>query len=308
MIDWLTFGEPEQVVLRQWTDGFEIENEFRLFVCEGRLTAASQYDHYAYYPALHEAHESLQLELQQVSHDIQPFNVALLLLTPPPPSQWWQGVHSFVNGERGSYVMDVAWFPSSDGSTSSKFVLIELSPFFHCTGSALFNWQRDAQLLRDGPYSLRLKNASDVHPQMSELILCNWSSRWPLQDATTLVFAPPFTQILEQAQQQPQQQPVFGLPVFGLAAETISGAISSLFGALVQPSKQLLFVYGTLKRGFQWNTKYKPPFQTSTLLFCFKHPRSLRYMADRLGCSFVCEATTVQVLLQTLYFVRFNSR
>ena len=26
MIDWLTFGEPEQVALRQWTDGFEIEN------------------------------------------------------------------------------------------------------------------------------------------------------------------------------------------------------------------------------------------------------------------------------------------
>ena len=74
MIDWLNFGEPEQVVLRQWTDGFEIENEFRLFVCEGQLTAASQYDHYAYYPALHEAHASLQLELQQVA---LAFNLAL---------------------------------------------------------------------------------------------------------------------------------------------------------------------------------------------------------------------------------------
>jgi gamma-glutamylcyclotransferase (GGCT)/AIG2-like uncharacterized protein YtfP len=188
--------------------------------------------------------------------------------------QWWQGVHSFVNGERGSYVMDVAWFPSSSStSSSSKFVLIELSPFFPCTGSALFNWQRDAQLLHDGPYSLRLKDASDVHPQMNELILCNWNSRWPLQDAATLVFVPPFTQVLEEAQQQQQQQQHF----IDFGAEYISGAMSSLLGAVFRPAKQLLFVYGTLKRGFQWNTKY---------------------MADRLGCSFVCEAVTVQVLPQ----------
>ncbi len=66
MIDWLNFGEPEQIVLREWTEGLEIENEFRLFVCEGQLTAASQYDHYAYYPALHEVHDLLQHELQQV--------------------------------------------------------------------------------------------------------------------------------------------------------------------------------------------------------------------------------------------------
>jgi hypothetical protein len=170
--------------------------------------------------------------------------------------QWWQGVHAFVNGDNGSYVMDIAWL--HDG----KFVLIELSPFFPCTGSALFNWQRDLQVLRNGPYSLRLKNSVDVHPQMDELILCNWNSRWPLQDATTLVPVPPFTQILDDAQPSPH------------ALETISSTISSLLGSFFQPPKQVLFVYGTLKRGFQWNTKY---------------------MSERLGCSFLCEAVSVQV-------------
>jgi hypothetical protein len=67
MIDWLSFGESEQIVLREWTEGLEIENEFRLFVCDGNLTAASQYDHYAYYPALHEALPSLQQQIQQAS-------------------------------------------------------------------------------------------------------------------------------------------------------------------------------------------------------------------------------------------------
>ena len=80
MIDWLTFGEPEQVVLREWTDGFEIENEFRLFVFEGKLTAASQYDHYAFYPALHEAHTSLQRDIQQVSPAFPPHTLQCFML------------------------------------------------------------------------------------------------------------------------------------------------------------------------------------------------------------------------------------
>ena len=263
MIDWLTFGEPEQIVLREWTEGFEIENEFRLFVWEGKLTAASQYDHYAYYPALHEARASLQKEIQQASAlSVDP----ILLLT--FSSQWWQGVHCSVNGVHGSYVMDVAWFGNS------KFVMIELSPFLPCTGSALFNWQHDAQLLRNGPYSLRLKDAHDVHPQMNELILCNWTSRWPLQDAKTLLPVRPFTQILRDA------QPL----TIGHVVDAIPRALSSLFSAIFQPQRQRLFVYGTLKRGFQWNTKY---------------------MSERLGCSFVCEAVSMKVIL--LFTLPFRS-
>jgi hypothetical protein len=155
--------------------------------------------------------------------------------------------------------MDIAWFPDD------SFLLIELSPFFPCTGSALFNWQSDALLLRNGPYSLRLKQASDVHPQMNELILCNWSSRWSLQDASTLVPVPPFTQVLRDSQ-----------PTTAFSfVNSVSKSVFSLFDALFQPSKRLLFVYGTLKRGFHWNSKY---------------------LSERLGCSFVCESVSAQVL------------
>ena len=159
--------------------------------------------------------------------------------------------------------MDIAWF--SNGS----FVLIELSPFFPCTGSALFNWQRDAELLHNGPYSLRLKDPNDLHPQMNELILCNWPSRWRLQDAAALVHVPPFTEVLNTTQP---------ITAFSFISDTISSTISSLFDGIVRPSKQLLFVYGTLKRGFQWNTKY---------------------LAERLGCSFICEAVSAQVWNRT---------
>jgi gamma-glutamylcyclotransferase (GGCT)/AIG2-like uncharacterized protein YtfP len=158
--------------------------------------------------------------------------------------------------------MDIAWFGNG------TFMLIELSPLLPCTGSALFHWQRDAELLRNGPYTLRLKNASDVHPQMNELILCNWTSRWPLLDANTIVPTPSFTKTLHDAH----------TTSFGSIIETIPKAFSSLFSAIFQPQRQLLFVYGTLKRGFQWSAKY---------------------MAERLGCTFICEAVTLKVNLQS---------
>ena len=166
--------------------------------------------------------------------------------------------------------MDVAWLGNR------TFTLIELSPFLPCTGSALFNWQRGTQLLRNGPYSLRLKNASEVHPQMNELILCNWTSRWALQDTNTLVPTRSFTQILQDA------QPL----TLSFVVETINRACSSLIGSIFQPQNQLLFVYGTLKRGFQWNSKY---------------------LADRLGCSFLCEAVSVKVPLFTHLTLQLRS-
>ena len=50
MIDWLKYGEPEQIVLRQWEPELQLEYEFRAFIYKGKLTAISQYDHYCVYP------------------------------------------------------------------------------------------------------------------------------------------------------------------------------------------------------------------------------------------------------------------
>jgi hypothetical protein len=53
MIDRLKFGEPDQIAVRIWEPRISMQFEFRLFVSKGKLTAISQYDHYAYYPDLH---------------------------------------------------------------------------------------------------------------------------------------------------------------------------------------------------------------------------------------------------------------
>ena len=46
------YGEPEQIALRRWEPDVSLDHEFRCFVHDGRLTAASQYDHYCRYDHL----------------------------------------------------------------------------------------------------------------------------------------------------------------------------------------------------------------------------------------------------------------
>jgi hypothetical protein len=63
MIDWINYGEPEQIVLRQWEPELTLDNEFRAFVCQNKMTAISQYDHYAYYPHLQPLKDAIQQQV-----------------------------------------------------------------------------------------------------------------------------------------------------------------------------------------------------------------------------------------------------
>jgi hypothetical protein len=112
--DWLDYGEPEQVVLREWEADLSLEYEFRAFVHNGKVTVISQYDHYCVYPSLPKLKDKLQ-------------DMMLKL---------WQEVHPHVGED--SYVMDFAYLPSKD-----QMKVIEISPFLDCTGAALFRWSND---------------------------------------------------------------------------------------------------------------------------------------------------------------------
>jgi gamma-glutamylcyclotransferase (GGCT)/AIG2-like uncharacterized protein YtfP len=147
MIDWLQWGEPEQVVLREWEAELSLEYEFRCFVHCNALTAISQYDHYGVYPHL----EALRPRIQQLIVDK------------------WQQVHEHV-GEP-SYVIDFGYLLASD-----RVVVIEISPFLPCTGSALFRWSTDHDQLHNGPLEFRLNQ--HVHQNIDELIESNWDDRW----------------------------------------------------------------------------------------------------------------------------------
>ena len=130
-----------------------MDMEFRVFVSNGRVTAASQYDHYAYYPHLHAMKDRLRSGIEEV----------------------WRRVHPQLRGLQ-QYVMDVGCIPHTahrvgdggkgaegHGGGRDEWVVIEFSPFYSCTGPALFSWTKDRTLLEgtgEGggqPFQLRLK-------------------------------------------------------------------------------------------------------------------------------------------------------
>jgi hypothetical protein len=59
---------------------------------------------------------------------------------------------------------------------SDKVIVVELSPFLNCTGPALFKWDNDGELLRNGPFTFRLN--SYHRPHLEEIVETNWEHRW----------------------------------------------------------------------------------------------------------------------------------
>jgi D123 len=126
LLDWIHYGEPEQIVLRSFDPELSMEFEFRAFVCQNRLTAISQYDHYGVYDDL----------LAPLMEEIQ-----------DAITEKWEEVHPLV-GEP-SYCMEFGFIRGRGA------VLIEMSPFLRCTGPALFRWDDDLELLEGRDESVR---------------------------------------------------------------------------------------------------------------------------------------------------------
>ena len=50
--DWINNGGKEQIVLREWNNELSLDNEFRVFIYNDKITAISQYDLYGLFPNL----------------------------------------------------------------------------------------------------------------------------------------------------------------------------------------------------------------------------------------------------------------
>jgi len=175
LIDWLEYGEPEQIVLRQWCQELSLDYEFRLYCRQGKLIGISQYDTYGTYPYLADQRASLE---------------ALLVA-------FWEEVHDAVGVS--SYCMDVGVLPRSADADlrlretllpgEVRCVLIELSPFLPCTGPALFRWH-DGELHRGGATDLLVVRTAPL-PSLGDLIEHNWERRWAAAEEVGPV--PPFS-------------------------------------------------------------------------------------------------------------------
>eukprot|EP01087_Luapelamoeba_hula_P011320 TRINITY_DN3064_c0_g1_i1.p1 TRINITY_DN3064_c0_g1~~TRINITY_DN3064_c0_g1_i1.p1 ORF type:complete len:541 (+),score=79.64 TRINITY_DN3064_c0_g1_i1:40-1662(+) len=225
MHDWLKWGEPEQIVLREWEEELVIEYEFRAFIHDNEIRAISQYDHYCVYPNLVALKERIQ---------------ELIFAE-------WARVHPFV-GE-AHYVIDFGYLVSKD-----TVVVIEISPFRDCTGTALFKWAQNREQLTNGPFEFRLRETE--YPNLSDLIEVNWEDRW-LKNVDPYHHWYKYAQPIEAP--PPQQEPsssIFSAWTRRLFGGGEAAASTSVPVATVDKNKHLLFFYGTLKRDFHWHAKF----------------------------------------------------
>ena len=122
MLDWLHYGEPEQLVFREFVDTFQVATEFRCYIEKGILIGMSQYDTYA-------MHGYLQLPEQRA------VVVSAVL-------EAWRKAKGCIDTIDGSYCIDFGVDLKRETAH-----LIELSCFRKCTGPALFTWQSESKLV-----------------------------------------------------------------------------------------------------------------------------------------------------------------
>ena len=61
--DWLNYGEPEQIVFREYINDIRLDYEFRVFIYNNKITCITQYDHYTYYPYLNDSEFKNKIKL-----------------------------------------------------------------------------------------------------------------------------------------------------------------------------------------------------------------------------------------------------
>lgn len=242
LLDWLHYGEPEQVVLREFDSSFDLSTEFRCYIQKGGILAGiSQYDTYA-------RHDYLQDAVQRT------------LVIKAVVNEWLR-VKECIETMDGSYCADFG--VNLDAQTAR---LIEISPFRRCTGPAFFAWQGESTLIvpeREDVLDERvtpvvdvqpselafiamdaiLRVRSQVVPRIGELVDVNWDYRWSAVRHDT---PNPYQTLCSKAK-----------------AENLCwwDPFVQVFQQLVAPSEEaswpyLLFVYGTLKRQCHWNSKF----------------------------------------------------
>jgi len=125
-----------QVALRKFENVIDEAWEFRCFIFNSVLTAISQYNQFVVYPQLKDQIYYIQMR-----------------------------IHGFVQQHVSKFpfqtcVMDVALVIKRDNDgfiLSSKVIVIEFNPFDTFTGPSLFDYVRDAKILKEGPLSVRIR-------------------------------------------------------------------------------------------------------------------------------------------------------
>jgi hypothetical protein len=148
--------EIQKVIIRKWDNRLPYHGEFRCFVHNYSMNAISQYDNYCYFPQLFETEGRLQ-EKEKLMRDYYQNQVRPLLEQANFPPH---------------FVIDLGVL------INNTVTVIELNPadndVVKGTGSAMFSWSRDADVIQGrAPFEMRV-NKSPPFSNYEEQVAPDW--------------------------------------------------------------------------------------------------------------------------------------
>lgn len=197
MKDWLKHGGKEQIAFRVWDEKLDYDNEYRGYVYENKLAAISQYDHYGRYQHVIDDKEKVEKLINEY---------------------WLKEVKLKNRMKYTDYAIDFGYI---DG----KIIMIELSPYLRCTGTAMYKWDRDGEELRYGNGKLRVNETE-------------------------------YKEINDLAQMWEERYESTGNYKDYYARWSISDYLYSWWKYFTSKPVCYVFVVSVLKKGFWWNSKY----------------------------------------------------
>jgi len=118
--------------------------EFRIFICNKKITAATQYCYMSYFPKLVQKKEKIRRIIHEFIGEILEFlpyeNAVVDIL-----------IHEFALNDDTMINLDKR--------NTLNAQIIEINPFFGDTGACLFSWREpsDVEILKNGPFQLRIR-------------------------------------------------------------------------------------------------------------------------------------------------------
>lgn len=150
----------QSIVIRRWWAGVSSDLEFRLFCVDGEPTALTQYNHLIFSPRL----ATVGTKVAEVLRGYYERLVRPRL----------KGT-SFFAKTAGRFTCDLALHPEAldllqgspaQGLGPEHIKLIELNCFYEATGMGLFDYHKDAHVLRHGPFEFRIREQPLPHAEV----------------------------------------------------------------------------------------------------------------------------------------------
>ena len=127
MKDWIIHGGREQIILRKWDERLRPQDEFRVFVKNGKICAACQYDKYCKYDELIKNKDIIEKK-----------------------------IHNYFE-EKVKPLMKIKDYAVDLGYINNEMYLIEFSPLIRCTSARLFRWDINYEEMTEGKGKLTVR-------------------------------------------------------------------------------------------------------------------------------------------------------